>query len=173
MNSKSNVLAHTVFLLFATLLWMTPSAHGQTTTDVKITKTCTVSHVALNQNDITCTLTIHNFGAAAADGTTFNDNVPAAVTGLAATCLQTSGGAGCSVVVNALTNDVSGTINPLPVNGEAIVQITGVVADNIALTNTGTITAPSGVTFSPASDTTSTWQSCDVSDGVFCNGFEF
>jgi len=171
MNSKSIAFPYTLFLLLATLMWMTPSAYGQTT-DVKITKDCTITPVALNLNDIVCTLTIHNFGAAAADGTTFNDNVPAPVTGLAATCLQMTGGAGCSVVVNLLTNHVSGTINPLPVGGEAVVQITGVVADGIAITNTGTITAPSGVTFSPATDTTSTWHTCYSGDDIFCNGFE-
>ena len=111
--------------------------------DVGIVKTGPAS---LNPgNAITYTLTITNAGPSAANGATFNDNVPGVITGVAATCGGASGGATCGAATVA-GNNVSGIVTLLPVGGSVVVTITGTLsgAATGSITNIGTVTPPFG-----------------------------
>ena len=113
--------------------------------DVAIVKAGPASLVA--GSAIAYTLTITNAGPSAADGSTFNDNVPAVITGIAATCGSAAGGATCGVVTVA-GNTVSGGIPLLPVGGSVVVTITGTVSGSAtgSFTNVGTVAVPVGTT---------------------------
>ena len=92
---------------------------------------------------ITYTLLITNAGPSPANGATFMDNVPAAISGVAASCGSAAGGAACGVV-NVSGNSVSGTVPVLPVGGSVVITITGTVTGATTFTNTGTVSPPPG-----------------------------
>ncbi len=111
--------------------------------DVGIVKTGPASLIP--GNAITYTLTITNAGPSAADGATYNDNVPGVITGVAASCGGAAGGAACGAVTVA-GNNVSGIVALLPVGGSVVVTITGTVsgAATGSFTNIGTVLPPLG-----------------------------
>ena len=92
---------------------------------------------------ITYTLLITNAGPSPANGATFMDNVPAAVTGVAASCGSAAGGASCGAV-NVSGNSVSGDVPTLPVGGSVVITITGTVTGFTTFTNTATVSPPPG-----------------------------
>jgi uncharacterized repeat protein (TIGR01451 family) len=94
---------------------------------------------------ITYTLTITNAGPSAANGATFNDNVPGVIAGVAASCGSAAGGAVCGAVTVA-GNTVSGVVPVLPVGGSLVITITGNVsgAASGSFTNVGTVSPPAG-----------------------------
>jgi uncharacterized repeat protein (TIGR01451 family) len=91
------------------------------------------------------TLTIANAGPSAADGATFADDVPAAVTGVGATCGGATGGAACPPSVGVAGNAVSGSVPVLPSGGSVVITITGTAPASGALSNTGTVSVPPAV----------------------------
>jgi len=95
---------------------------------------------------ITYTLAIANAGPSAANGATFNDNVPGIVTGVAASCGGAAGGAACGAVT-VVGNTVSGVVATLPVGGSVVVTITGTITGTAAgaITNVATVSPPGGV----------------------------
>ncbi|MEO8674409.1 MAG: hypothetical protein ABI569_02455 [Casimicrobiaceae bacterium] len=94
---------------------------------------------------ITYTLTITNAGPSAADGATYNDNVPGVISGVGASCGSPLGGATCGAVTVA-GNNVSGSVTLLPVGGSVVVTITGTVsgAATGSFTNIATVAPPLG-----------------------------
>jgi uncharacterized repeat protein (TIGR01451 family) len=94
---------------------------------------------------ITYTLTITNAGPSAANGATFNDNVPGVIAAVAASCGGAAGGASCGPV-SVAGNTVSGGVPLLPVGGSVVITITGNVsgAATGSFTNIGTVAPPVG-----------------------------
>jgi len=111
--------------------------------DVGIVKTGPASLIP--GSAITYTLTITNAGPSAADGSTYNDNVPGVISGVGASCGGAAGGATCGAVTVA-GNNVSGIVTLLPVGGSVVVTITGTVsgAATGSFTNIGTVAPPLG-----------------------------
>jgi len=105
---------------------------------------------------ITYTLTIANAGPSAANGATFSDNVPAAITGVGASCGGASGGAACPGSISVAGNSVSGAIPTLPAGGSVVITITGTAPASGVLSNTGTVSAPTGVLDPNAGNNSST-----------------
>ena len=93
---------------------------------------------------ITYTLTITNAGPSAANGATFNDPVPGAITGISAACGSAAGGAACGAV-SVVGNNVSGTVPVLPVGGSVVITIHGTVTGFGLITNTATVAPPLGL----------------------------
>jgi uncharacterized repeat protein (TIGR01451 family) len=103
---------------------------------------------------ISYTVTVSNAGPDAAGGAIFSDNVPAAITGVGASCLA-AGGAACGTA-NVAGNAVTSTITTLPAGGSVTFTITGTATGAAAVTNTATIAAPAGVNDPvPANNTSS------------------
>jgi uncharacterized repeat protein (TIGR01451 family) len=124
------------------------------TADVSIQKSATPSVVA--NGAITYTLLVGNAGPSSADGSTFNDPLPAGVTFVSATCGSESNGALCGPV-SATGNTVSGSVSTLPPTGSVAITITGTAPNGAAtLTNTGTVAAPAGTTDPNPGNNTST-----------------
>jgi hypothetical protein len=75
----------------------------------------------------------------------FNDNVPGAITGIAASCGSAAGGATCGAV-SVVGNTVSGTVLLLPVGGSVVITINGTVSPSTlgSFTNVGTVSPPAG-----------------------------
>jgi uncharacterized repeat protein (TIGR01451 family) len=94
---------------------------------------------------ITYTLTITNAGPSAANGATFNDNVPGVIAAVAASCGGAAGGASCGPV-SVAGNTVSGVVPLLPAGGSVVITITGNVsgAATGSFTNIGTVAPPVG-----------------------------
>ena len=111
--------------------------------DVGVVKTGPATLIA--GSAITYTLTLTNAGPSAANGATFNDNVPAIIGGVAAVCGGAAGGATCGAV-SVVGNIVSGVVPLLPVGGSVVITITGNVSGTAAgsFTNIGTISPPIG-----------------------------
>lgn len=103
------------------------------------------------------TLTISNAGPSSADGTTYNDDVPAGITGVSAACGNAQGGAVCAAPAVA-GNNVSGSVPTLPVGGSVVITINGTTppGPTQTLVNTATVTAPSGTTDPDGNNNTST-----------------
>ncbi len=107
---------------------------------------------------ITYSLVISNAGPSAANNASFSDLVPSDITGITASCANTTGGATCPPGITPVGNSVSGFIPNLPAGGSVSITIAGTVggAATGAITNTGRITAPTGVTDPDLNDNTST-----------------
>src|SRR5207248_1530196 len=105
---------------------------------------------------ITYTLTIANAGPSAANGATFSDNVPAAITGVGASCGSASGGAVCPGSITIAGNSVSATIATLPAGGSLVVTISGTAPASGSLSNTASVAAPAGTTDSNPANNSST-----------------
>jgi uncharacterized repeat protein (TIGR01451 family) len=105
---------------------------------------------------ISYTLVITNAGTGAADNATYADTVPAAITGVAATCGSATGGAVCAAPVVA-GNSVSGTVPTLPSGSSVTITITGTApATAQSINNTATVSVPPGVTDPTPGNNTST-----------------
>ncbi len=94
---------------------------------------------------IAYTITLSNAGPDAANGASFADNVPAAITGVSALCTGASGGAACGAM-NVSGNAVTSTIPTLPAGGTVSITVSGTASGVGSATNTATIAPPSGVT---------------------------
>jgi len=91
-------------------------------------------------------LTISNNGPSPANGATYTDVVPAAITGISATCGGQAGGASCVTQPTVSGNTVSGTVGSLPSGGSVQVTISGTAPTGPAtLSNTATIEPPAGI----------------------------
>lgn len=114
--------------------------------DVSIVKSGPSSIVA--GAPISYTLVISNAGPSTANGATFADTMPASITGITATCGSASGGAACPASVSVAGSNVSGTIPTLPVGGSVTITINGTTAagTGTTLSNTASVSAPSGTT---------------------------
>jgi uncharacterized repeat protein (TIGR01451 family) len=122
-----------------------------TPTDLAITKTDGQTTAAPGQVR-TYTIVATNNGPAPADGATVTDNVPSSLTGATWTCVGT-GGATCGPSGGPNIND---TVN-LPVSGSVTYTLTGTVSANpTGLTNTATVTVPSGMTDSNPANNSAT-----------------
>lgn len=85
---------------------------------------------------ISYTVVVSNAGPSNADGALFSDPVPAAITGVTATCGNPTGGAVCGTV-GVAGNTVTSTITTLPAGGSVSFTISGIAPSNAtALTNT-------------------------------------
>lgn len=106
---------------------------------------------------ISYTLLIRNDGPSAADGSTYSDTVPAAITGVSASCDAATGGAVCSAPVVA-GNAVSGTVPTLPSGATVTITVSGTAPFGAqTLTNTATVSGPPGVPDpNPANNSSST-----------------
>jgi uncharacterized repeat protein (TIGR01451 family) len=94
---------------------------------------------------ISYTLVVSNAGPSAADGTTWADNVPAAITGVTASCGSPIGGATCAPPTVA-GNNVSGSVPNLPAGGSVTITISGDAPfGSQSFTNTATVAGPVGV----------------------------
>ena len=94
---------------------------------------------------ITYTLLIANAGPSAADGASYADTVPAAVTAVAASCGAPTGGASCAAPTVA-GNAVSGIVPVLPSAGSVTITITGTAPFGAqTLINNANASPPSGV----------------------------
>jgi len=125
--------------------------------DVSVVKAGPASVTA--GSPITYTLTVSNAGPSSANGTTFNDVVPAAITGVTASCGSAAGGAVCPASVNVSGNTVSGAVPTLPPNSSVVVTITGTTSassNGAPLTNTATVAPPAGATDPTSANNTST-----------------
>jgi len=101
-------------------------------------------------------LTISNAGPSAADGAAYSDTVPAAITGVTASCGSPAGGAACAVP-NVAGNVVSGTVPVLPAGGSVVITIDGTApTGEQSLSNTASVTPPGGTTDPDPSDDSST-----------------
>jgi uncharacterized repeat protein (TIGR01451 family) len=102
-------------------------------------------------------IVISNAGPSAANGTSFSDSVPASITGVTASCSLASGGAVCPPSVTVAGNNVTGLVPVLPAGGAVTITVAGTVtgAASGSITNTATITPPTGVTDPDPSDNSS------------------
>ncbi len=94
---------------------------------------------------IAYSIVVSNAGPDAANAASFADTVPAAVTGVGASCGTPTGGAVCGAV-NVAGNAVTSTITTLPSGGSVTFTINGTAPGVGSFTNTATITPPGGVT---------------------------
>jgi uncharacterized repeat protein (TIGR01451 family) len=92
-------------------------------------------------------LTINNLGPAGANGATFNDPLPAGVTGVVVSCGSAAGGAACGGVSYA-GGVVSGTVAALPAGGSVVITIHALAPPTagVSLANTASVATPAGVT---------------------------
>ncbi len=106
-------------------------------------------------------IVISNAGPSAANGTTFNDVVPAAIIGLSASCATATGGAVCPNSVTVSGNTVSGAVPVLPAGGSVTITVAGTASPTASgsVTNTAAITPPTGVTDPDTSDNSSSTNS--------------
>lgn len=105
---------------------------------------------------ITYTVIVANAGPSNANGAQFSDPVPAAITGVTASCGAPTGGATCGAV-NVAGNTVTSTITSLPAGSSVTFTITGTAPFGATtLTNTATAVAPANVNDPNAGNNTST-----------------
>ena len=107
--------------------------------DVRIEKTGPA--IAGVGDTLVYTLLVTNDGPSSADGTVFNDDVPAEITVSGATCGTPTGGAVCGTV-SQVGNAVSSTITTLPPNSSVTFTITGTPNTQANVINTATVTPP-------------------------------
>jgi|GEM_PF-503812 len=113
--------------------------------DLQITKT-DGSATAIPGTAITYTIVVTNAGPSNVTAATVVDNVPAAITGVTYTAVQTGGSTGFTASGSGNIND---TVN-IPTGGTITYTLTGTVSSTATgtLTNTATVTPPVG-TFDP------------------------
>jgi len=123
-----------------------------TPVDLSITKTDGETTAAPGQVR-TYTIVATNNGPAPASGATVTDNVPASLTGPTWTCVE-SPGATCTP--GPVAGNINDTVN-LPVGATVTYTLTGTVSANpTGLTNTATVTVPSGMTDSNPANNSAT-----------------
>ncbi|MEO5558691.1 MAG: hypothetical protein ABIO49_02970, partial [Dokdonella sp.] len=112
--------------------------------DVQVVKTGPVS---VNSGAaISYTVVVSNAGPSDANGTSFSDPVPAAITSVNATCGGATLGAVCGAV-GVAGNNVTSTITTLPAGSSVTFTITGNAPFGAqTLSNTASATPPAGVT---------------------------
>lgn len=112
---------------------------------------------------------VNNIGPSPAPGTTVVDVFPAAYTGASWTCAGTGGG---SCAANGSGN-IAQLVN-LPVGGEVVFSVTGVVAPGTSgdLVNSVTAVVAAGITDPLPGNNSATLVTQPQSDGIFANGFE-
>jgi len=93
---------------------------------------------------ISYTLVVANAGPDAANGTIFNDNVPATIGGVTALCGSPTGGAACGAVT-VTGNNVSSTVAALPAGGSVTFTIQGTAPQSGMLSNAATALVPAGI----------------------------
>jgi uncharacterized repeat protein (TIGR01451 family) len=140
--------------------------------DTNIAKS--VSPGVVGGGPITYTLVITNAGPSSADGATYNDPMPAGITGVTATCGSASGGATCGtgpMVSGSGPFTVSGTVPVLPPSGTLTITISGTAPSGATqmLVNTATLTNPPGTPDPNPIDNTST---TTISTPVSLQSFE-
>ena len=175
-TGAANTLTFTVPVSFSATLTTSPLVNTVTATDVPsgatgsasdsdtANATANVSIVKAGPASIipgapiSYTLTIRNAGPSAANGTTFNDVMPASITGVTASCGSATGGAVCPGSVTVAGNTVSGTIATMPPNSSVVVTINGTTSSsvNASIANTATVSPPSGTTDPTPGNNTST-----------------
>ncbi|MBO9664849.1 hypothetical protein, partial [Dokdonella sp.] len=112
--------------------------------DVSVTKTGPAS--VGYDGALSYAVVITNHGPSAADGTTYSDTLPAAITNVAALCGPVTGGAVCAAPTVA-GNSVSGTIATLPAGGSVTITITGnAPTSGNSVTNSASAQPPAGTT---------------------------
>jgi len=111
--------------------------------DLAVTKTGPATIV--NGGTVTYTIVVSNSGPQAANGALFSDNVPAAVTGVTASCGAPTGGAACAAV-SVAGNAVTSTITTLPAGGSVTFTVSGTAPQGGTFTNTAQALTPAGVT---------------------------
>ena len=108
---------------------------------------------------IVYTVTLINNGLSAADGATFVDTLPAGLTGVTAVCTGSAGTgtSPCSAITLAVTSaSVSGAVPSFPSGGSVIITIRGTAPATGPVSNTVTITPPTGITDPTPGNNTST-----------------
>jgi uncharacterized repeat protein (TIGR01451 family) len=124
--------------------------------DLSVAKVGTTA--AIPGGPISYSIDVVNAGPGAANGAVFTDTVPAVVTGVTWTCTA-SGGAVCPAASGS-GNTISQTIAIFPMNGALRYQITGTLSamalPGASVSNTATITPPTGVTDPEPGNNTST-----------------
>ena len=131
-----------------------------TTTVVPSVRTTNLSAIKLGPAQVdpngivTYRITLTNSGAADADGATYLDNVPTALTGVTAACSSVTGGAVCGAqAANVAGNRVSGAIATFPAGSSVTITVTGRAPNTPArFVNSVTVTAPPGVVDSDPTD---------------------
>jgi len=122
--------------------------------DVSITKTGPATVAPGGQ--ITWRLTIANAGPSSANGATFSDALPAAVSSISASCGSPSGGAACGAI-GVVGQLVSGSVAMLPPGGAVVITILATApATNGTLVNTANVVPPPGITDPNPANQTST-----------------
>lgn len=114
-------------------------------TNLGITKTDGLANVNPGAT-VTYTVVVSNAGPDVANGAIVTDTVPAALSGVAWTCGNTTGGATCGAASGS-GNNISTTAN-LPSGGTVRYTITGTLSTSATgtLSNTAQVAAPSGAT---------------------------
>jgi uncharacterized repeat protein (TIGR01451 family) len=117
--------------------------------DIAIVKTAPV--VDKSTGTITYSLLISNAGPDAANGTTYDDMLPAGASGIIATCGSPTGNAVCDVAPPTVSGtDVSGTVPTLPNGGSVTITITAIFPPGTqGVSNTATVMLPQGTTTDP------------------------
>jgi uncharacterized repeat protein (TIGR01451 family) len=126
--------------------------NNQSTVSTSITPVANLSMVKTGGSGanvagpISYTLTISNAGPSTASGAVITDNVPADITGVAASCAGATGGATCPSSFSILGNAVSAIVPSLPAGGSVQVTINGTVANTASgsITNTASVAPPAG-----------------------------
>lgn len=115
------------------------------------------------------TIVVDNAGPVAANGTTIVDIFPAAFTGASWTCSAT-GGASCTATGSG---NITQLVN-LPVGGEVVFDVNGIVAPGTTGTVTNTVTAvvAGGITDPLQSNNTATLNTQPNAGELFADGFE-
>jgi uncharacterized repeat protein (TIGR01451 family) len=110
--------------------------------DLSLTKTGPATVV--NGGAISYTVVISNAGPQAANGAQFSDSVPAAITGVGASCGGATGGAVCGAVAVA-GNNVTSTVTTLPAGATLTITVTGTAPQSGTFTNIARVVTPAGV----------------------------
>ncbi len=105
-------------------------------------------------------ITISNNGPDAANGATFNDNLPAGIKNASYVGCTASGGAVCPSSYSINNTNFSGTVPTLPNGGQIIMTINleaPAPPKSSSFSNTATVTPPSGVTETNPASNSSIW----------------
>jgi uncharacterized repeat protein (TIGR01451 family) len=123
--------------------------------NLKITKTSAKTSYDVGET-VSYTIVVKNNGPAPTTGVKTTDPLPSLLTGLSASCAASGGGAcGSGTFTGNTYNATSGT---MPVGGQVTYTITGAIPATAVgpITNTATVTPPSGVTDPDTGDNSST-----------------
>ncbi|MEP7043596.1 MAG: hypothetical protein ABI843_11070 [Dokdonella sp.] len=122
--------------------------------DIQVQKTGPATVAA--DGAISYSVVVTNLGPSDANGTVFDDPLPAGIGAISASCGAATAGAVCGAV-DVAGNEVSSTIATLPANASVTFTITGAAPpDATTLSNTASATAPVGVTDPTSANNSST-----------------